>query len=1000
MRLHRLEITAFGPFPGTEVVDFDALGAAGLFLLNGPTGAGKTSVLDAICFALYGDVPGGRHGAREALRCQHAGDSAVPKVTLEASFGARRIRITRSPRHQRSKQRGHGLTDEQAKVTLERLTDENGWQATSTRLDEAGHEIGLLTGMTLDQFCQVVLLPQGEFATFLRAGAEERRPLLERLFSTHRFSEVETWFADRRTQLHRQAAAAESGVREVAARAVEATGELADAQPAPEPEDALGTWPRWLQAVQAAATGAAEAARETLQRAQERQRRARQTHDAASALAARQQRYQTGLEARAALDAQAPAQQERLQRLQQARAAEPVAVHLQLLDQRRESVVTAERLAKELRDDLRAAAPEIADDADARLLREQARAAREDLGRLQELDGLVSELAAWRQEIAALEAAEELAAEQRAAVQNERVMLPGQRESAAATLLEAQRAQAALAGQEQACAAHTERLAAARLRDRLQAEHVVLTASHERLRAAALEAKSAWLDLRERRLDGMAAELASGLRPGTPCPVCGSPEHPSPPGPAETQVTAGEEKHAGSVAEAAAAAEARASRELTDLASRLAAAAAQASDATVAELEGQRSLVRAERQRSQRLAAGLDACLVAVETLQRRADELADGDLRLRTEQAARRARLAAVTDQLAKGEAALRAALGSDRDPVSARARRERLADCCESLAEALADQAAALEETRHAEQAGLDAARAAGFHDTGEARAALLPPDGQQQLEAACDAHRTALAEADAVLSDPLLAEAAAGPAADPDAAAAELAGTDADVSQASGRAAVCARRVADLARLDADLTEALAAWAPVAEQHAVAERLANLVQGQGSDNARRMRLSAYVLAERLAQVAAAATHRLQRMSGGRYSLTHTTEGEGRGRRGGLGLRVVDAWSGQERDPGTLSGGESFLASLALALGLADVVGAEAGGAAIETLFIDEGFGTLDEDTLDEVMDTLDGLREGGRAVGIVSHVAELRQRIPTQLRVHKGRQGSTLDQDEPAA
>jgi exonuclease SbcC len=158
--------------------------------------------------------------------------------------------------------------------------------------------------------------------------------------------------------------------------------------------------------------------------------------------------------------------------------------------------------------------------------------------------------------------------------------------------------------------------------------------------------------------------------------------------------------------------------------------------------------------------------------------------------------------------------------------------------------------------------------------------------------------------------------------------------------------------------------------------------------------MRLSAYVLAARLEEVAAAASVRLARMSGGRYALEHADDGAHGGRRGGLDLVVVDAWTGRARVPASLSGGETFQASLALALGLADVVTAEAGGARLETLFIDEGFGSLDDEgSLDEVLDVLDRLRDGGRAVGIVSHVAELRQRIPTQVRVEKGRAGSRV-------
>jgi exonuclease SbcC len=143
----------------------------------------------------------------------------------------------------------------------------------------------------------------------------------------------------------------------------------------------------------------------------------------------------------------------------------------------------------------------------------------------------------------------------------------------------------------------------------------------------------------------------------------------------------------------------------------------------------------------------------------------------------------------------------------------------------------------------------------------------------------------------------------------------------------------------------------------------------------------------------VAAGPTERLLVMSDGRYSLVHTDALAKGGVRSGLGLRVVDGWTGVERDTGTLSGGESFLASLALALGLADAVQAEAGGAVMQTLFIDEGFGMLDEETLDEVMTVLDGLREGGRSVGLVSHVADLRNRIATQLEVRKSRNGSRI-------
>ncbi|CAA9399591.1 MAG: SbcC_Rad50 [uncultured Nocardioides sp.] len=177
-------------------------------------------------------------------------------------------------------------------------------------------------------------------------------------------------------------------------------------------------------------------------------------------------------------------------------------------------------------------------------------------------------------------------------------------------------------------------------------------------------------------------------------------------------------------------------------------------------------------------------------------------------------------------------------------------------------------------------------------------------------------------------------------------------------------------------------------------MATALSAFVDGRSADNRLQMRLSAYVLSYRLSQVVAAANDRLRRMSDQRYSLEHTGRRGAGETRGGLSLLVRDDWSGDTRDPATLSGGETFVVSLALALGLADVIAHEAGGAELDTLFVDEGFGSLDADTLDDVMDTLDALRDGGRVVGVVSHVAEMRDRIPTQLRVLKQRSGSRIE------
>ena len=188
--------------------------------------------------------------------------------------------------------------------------------------------------------------------------------------------------------------------------------------------------------------------------------------------------------------------------------------------------------------------------------------------------------------------------------------------------------------------------------------------------------------------------------------------------------------------------------------------------------------------------------------------------------------------------------------------------------------------------------------------------------------------------------------------------------------------------------------AAVVAAADRDARVRDLADTTSGTGADNTLRMRLTAYVLAARLEKVATLANERLAVMGGGRYVLEHSDERAARGARPGLGLRVLDQWTGRVRDTATLSGGESFMASLALALGLADAVREEAGGLDLGTLFIDEGFGSLDDDSLEQVLTVLDSLREGGRAVGVVSHVADLRTRVTHQAVVHKGAAGSTVE------
>ena len=275
--------------------------------------------------------------------------------------------------------------------------------------------------------------------------------------------------------------------------------------------------------------------------------------------------------------------------------------------------------------------------------------------------------------------------------------------------------------------------------------------------------------------------------------------------------------------------------------------------------------------------------------------------------------------------------------------------------------------------------------------ARAAWRDPAWRADAAGRIGRHETETGTVAAQLADPDLAvdlEPAAPVAETASAAAAAREAHDA----ANGAYATAKRTADQLALLAPKVTDRLTALAPLRERADQIRQIAELANGNGA-NQYRMTLSSFVLAARLEEVAQAASERLLTMTAGRYSLAHSDARKGNAK-AGLSLLACDSWTGVDRDTATLSGGETFLASLALALGLADVVTAEAAGTPMEALFVDEGFGTLDEETLDEVMNVLDGLRAGGRIVGIVSHVTELRQRIPAQVHVAKGRHGSHVN------
>ena len=944
-------------------------------------------------------------------------------------------------------------------------------------------------GMSADQFFQVVLLPQGQFAQFLHADADERRKLLQKLFRTGRFRTVEDWLAERRKTTRDQVREAEQALTTLAARiaqvaGVPGPGEAAHrparrpaapsplrsplprpahcpapcpghrpARMAPRAPASPGLTAAWAHELAVVAESSHAANARTAQVARSELDAARTAEARARELSDRQGRRAALLARRDELQAREPQRTAVRRELDAAaRAAEITKV---LDDAERATVHLATACGAESAARAAAAAAGLPGPAVAADFRAAERERRQHAGHLgalrEEAERAETEdatAAAARQRAmdraAEIEAAERALAELRSRQED----LIARRDAArlAAERLPLVRADA---DRQRTAAADTAQLAddCAGVRD--------LREQRESAREYANDLREIAQRIREERFDGMIAELVARLTDDSPCPVCGSLDHPEPSEIQARRVTHHEEEQAYAEAEAAKDAVNKLDSELAivgarvgDLIGRLMAADVTdpvlREDAALAEALAvagtgaavpsamparRRCTGRAQRRplaaagfgrmpsadtvaRLHDLAATLatagaagEAEAVRLDTeagrLSRHESDLTGlGDALM--EQERRRSTLAeqragalteaAQADARAAGHrASLRSQLDGAPDLETALAATGALAD---ALAAAASAAEATVAAATAAEQAGAEAVRAAagaGFADVAAARSAWRAPEWRAAQQEAIRAEETEAAAVGTQLASPDLDVPLEPPA--------DLAGAQESVRRAAERhdeAVTMLGRASDrsvtLAGLVPRFTAELGALQPLRERAEEARRLADLAAGLGA-NTLRMTLSSFVLAARLEEVAEAASQRLLTMTAGRYSLAHTDARRGGGR-AGLGLLACDTWTGQERDTSTLSGGETFLASLALALGLADVVTAEAAGVTIEALFVDEGFGSLDEDTLEEVMNVLDGLREGGRMVGIVSHVSELRQRIPAQVHVRKGRAGSTVE------
>ncbi|MDE0546196.1 AAA family ATPase [Microbacterium sp. C7(2022)] len=999
MKLHRLELEGFGPFRHRQVVDFDAFDDDGIFLISGRTGAGKSSILDGVCFALYGMVPR-YEGAGKRLRSDHCAPDEPTQVVLEFSAHGQRYRVVRSPEYDRPKARGEGMTPEKARVEVS-VRDGEGWRGLTTHAKEAGTLIAEeIVGLTGAQFLQVILLAQNKFADFLLAGNDERQALLRNLFGSRTYVDYEAALEQRRRDSQRSAdkrgdeldfllTEAERVVAENALGAAEASeddSQGSDAPPADrDPAHRLIALERSILRARYAAD-AADFARE---RADEVRVAAQGAHAEQVAVREAQLKRVRAREALAVLEESAGEVALVRVELAEALAAESLRAPLDAAETasaacevRTTRVEQREREWQNAGGDAHSEVSELAEVIDAltgdiRIWEE----ALEHEHALHTLDADMSEVdARVSRAQSQIDAAVSRRDEARQKVPElERDYAEVQERAAQADVL-AERVQSLSA----------QRDAAARVRD-LTGESLTADQRHADAVAAHALAVAAVGTLLRRRLTGAAADLAADLVEGEPCAVCGSHEHPHPATRTDDEaVTDDDVDRAQRAADAAGSAATAAEKAARDLHSKLADARARANDMGGEELDDLLATARAARDAAGEAVVRAQAIRQEQEAARQRIDESERQIADATAVAAAAKEERAALSARADAARAAVVAARGefatvSERvADVSAHRERAR------ALRDARSDLAVAREALAVAEADLVARLKESTFSDAGAARTALRTASQRDAFDARVREYDADLAGRRETLRQ-LEIDLAGAPEDLVDIDASREAAAVADGAHAAAAAtATTARSVATrLADVHARATSAHERTAAAAAEHRVIVGLADAVAGR---NVKKMDLETFVLAAELEQIVIAAARRLEEMSSGRYRLRHTDALAARNRASGLGLEVVDAHTGKARSPQSLSGGETFLASLALALGLAEVVTARAGGVTLDTLFIDEGFGSLDAETLEMAMSTLDELRQGGRTVGIISHVAAMKERIPARVEVRASAQGAS--------
>ncbi|WP_345870794.1 AAA family ATPase [Shewanella algae] len=1047
MRPLILEMRAFGPFADCQRIDFTELGDKPLFLINGPTGAGKTTILDAICFALYGKTTGNeREGSQ--MRCDNADDGLLTEVYFSFELGQKRYSIRRCPEQQRAKSRGDGFTLQKSEAELKRLLPDGTEELlVASKVTDANACIEELTGLDVDQFRQVMVLPQGKFRELLLADSKEREKIFSQLFQTHIYRRIEE-------RLKQQALEIKAKARDLQSRRagiLETAGVESLEQ---------------LTAEIAALTPSLTEATSNKQKASDALAQSTKTLDNAKALTAefeRRKLLQTQLDALEQRRAEIELHQQTLENARKAEKLLPSLKELQFRQQEWQQAKAKEAdYARRLQSAEQRLKQATDDKATLAELDEHGNKLRRELEQLDKLQPAINELKQLTEEheLGLVELGRLERAEQQSRTELEQWQQQQQGlKSEANELFSSAERQGPL---HQALAALNTRLEKTEqlghIKQKWQQAQAGLLQAEAHGHQCKAERQSAETEHQRLQLawhTGQAAILAAKLQPGQPCPVCGGLDHPAPaemaqdiPGETELNRARDAEQQATARHEAARSDYRNIKRqteelqlELQRLSAELQACAAAdvmvdvKTDATIDaamdadsyakadltmeidRLVSRRRQLLNELQQAEAAQTRLNNCRQQLQ----QAEQQVEQRLKYRETQLQQ---LQQLREQLslagARKDAAL-AALPNEYHSLAAEAALELMARQLEqkqsewqqlkqqqqdinqqyteavsqhkALMQALAssreDNARAKQFAIKAQQTLDDALKQSGFAGRQELEQAQLNEAQMQALAEKIEAWRTQRSELQALLK--AMDERLAGQSLP------ELGQLESlwqqqqqQLAEAEDAWQTLNNRMQSLKGTEAQLNkEALAAQA-LEQEYALIGTLSDVANGNSHS---KVSLQRFVLSVLLDDVLLEASRRLALMSKGRYRLLRKEDRAKGNKASGLELEVEDAYSSKVRPVATLSGGESFMAALSLALGLSDVVQAYAGGIKLDTLFIDEGFGSLDQDSLELAVRTLMDLQSSGRMIGVISHVSEMKEQISCRIDINKHALGSSI-------